>query len=71
MNAGEFGRKSLFGVYDDVKIDILKGLGTFATNTKAFLESVKVIFKQNGFVASAGLKAKIYVAPKPISFGML
>ncbi len=71
MDGNDFGRKSLFGVYDDVKIDILKGLGTFATNTKAFLESVKIIFKQKGFVASAGLKAKIYVAPKPISFGML
>ena len=42
--------KSLFGVYNDNFIQIVSLLTTFVTNTKTFMETVKIVFKQkNGF----------------------
>ncbi len=63
----QFGRKALFNMYDDVKIDVFKNLANFVGHTRVFLETVKVIFQQKGFV-SKGITATIRVAPKPIHF---
>jgi hypothetical protein len=67
-----FGRsttKPLFEFNVEPLLNMLNTLGTFLTNTKGFMESVKVIYKQNGFVAS-GLTAQIRVAPRPINFAI-
>ncbi len=69
MEAGVFGSKPLFGVYDEILLALLRGLGTFVTTTRTFMEQVKVIYKQNGFVAS-GLSAQIKVAMKPVNFSV-
>ena len=69
MEAGVFGTKPLFGVYDEILIALLRGIGTFVTSTRQFMEQVKVIYKQNGFVAS-GLSAQIRVAMKPVNFSI-
>jgi hypothetical protein len=69
MNAQSFGRKALFGTFDEAILNIVKGLGTFTLSTKLFMEQVKVIYKQNGFVAT-GLNAQIKVAMKPVSFSV-
>ena len=61
--------KSLFGVYNDNFIQIVSLLTTFVTNTKTFMETVKMVFKQKGFVAS-GLSTQIRVAPKPVNFSI-
>ena len=66
---GSFGNKALFGMFDEVLQATFVSLGTFVQNTKTFMEGVKVIFKQNGFVAS-GLKATIRVARKPVNFSV-
>jgi hypothetical protein len=62
-----FGNKSIFNTFDDVFAATLKSLTTYVVNTKTFMEGVKVIFKQKGFVAS-GLKTSVKVALKPVSF---
>jgi hypothetical protein len=69
MQGNAFGAKPLFGIFDEVMIALLKGLGTFVTTTRTFMEQVKVIYKQNGFVAS-GLSAQIRVAMKPVNFSI-
>ena len=69
MQGNTFGAKPLFGVFDEIMISLLKGLGTFVTTTRTFMEQVKVIYKQNGFVAS-GLSAQIRVAMKPVNFNV-
>lgn len=69
MEAGVFGAKPLFGVYDEIMIALLRGLGIFVTSTRQFMEQVKVIYKQKGFVAS-GLSAQIKVAMKPVNFSI-
>jgi len=69
MEGGVFGTKPLFGVYDEIIISLLRGIGTFVTTTRTFMEQVKVIYKQNGFVAS-GLSAQIRVAMKPVDFSI-
>ena len=61
--------KNLFGFYNDGLFNMLNTLGKFLTNTKAFMEGVKTIYKQNGFVAS-GISAQIRFAPKPINFAV-
>lgn len=61
--------KTLFGVYNEALLNMLNTLGTFLTSTRGFMESVKVIYKQNGFVAT-GLTAQIRVAPNPINFAI-
>ena len=63
----QFGRKALFNMYDDAKIDVFKSIATFVGHTRVFLETVKVIFQQSGFV-SKGISASIQIAPKPIKF---
>jgi hypothetical protein len=63
----QFGRKPLFNMYDDVKFDVFKSIATFVGHTRIFLETVKVIFQQKGFV-SKGISANIRIAPKPIHF---
>lgn len=69
MEAGVFGTKPLFGIYDEILISLLRGIGTFVTSTRQFMEQVKVIYKQNGFIAS-GLSAQIKVAMKPVNFSI-
>lgn len=64
-----FGFKPLFGFFNEPVLNTLTSLGTFLTSTKTFMESVKVIYKQNGFVAT-GLTAQIRVAPRPIEFAI-
>jgi hypothetical protein len=64
---GVFGNKPLFGVFDEAIQNTLKVLGTYVQQTKAFMEVVKVVFKQSGFVAS-GLSTSVRVAEKPVSF---
>jgi hypothetical protein len=66
---GTFGNKPLFGLYDEVLNKTFKSLGTYVGNTRKFMEVVKVIFKQQGFVAS-GLTATIQVAKKPVNFNV-
>ncbi len=61
--------KLLFGHYNEALLDVLNSLGMFLTSTKGFMESVKVIYKQNGFVAS-GVTAQIRIAPNPIDFAV-
>ncbi len=61
--------KLLFGFNNESILNTLNTLGTFLTSTKTFMETVKVIYKQNGFVAS-GLTAQIRVAPRPIEFAI-
>ncbi len=63
------GLKLLFGFNNEPILNTLGTLGTFLTSTRTFMESVKVIYKQNGFVAS-GLTAQIRVAPRPIEFSI-
>jgi hypothetical protein len=69
MEGSAFGAKPLFGVYDEIMIALLRGLGTFVGTTRTFMEQVKVIYKQKGFVAS-GLSAQIRVAMKPVNFSV-
>lgn len=64
---GGFGNKSVFDFLNEAILNTIKSLGTFVQNTKRFMEVVKVVFKQNGFVAS-GLNATIRVAEKPVNF---
>lgn len=66
---GSFGNKPIFGLYDEVLNKTFQSLGTYVKNTRTFMEVVKVIFKQNGFVAS-GLTATIQVAQKPVNFSV-
>jgi hypothetical protein len=61
--------KYLFGFYNDALLNVLNSLGMFLTSTKGFMESVKIIYKQNGFVAS-GLSTQIRVAPRPVNFAI-
>ena len=61
--------KSLFGTYSDNFIQVMSLLSIFVTNTKNFMEAVKIVFKQKGFVAS-GLSTQIRVAPKPVNFSI-
>jgi hypothetical protein len=63
---GVFGNKPLFGAFDEVIQNTLKVLGTYVQQTKTFMEVVKVVFKQSGFVAS-GLTASVRVAEKPVN----
>jgi hypothetical protein len=63
----QFGRKPLFNAFDDVKVELFRNLTTFVDHTRVFLETVKVIFQQKGFI-SKGLRANIRIAPKPIRF---
>jgi hypothetical protein len=69
MEAGAFGAKPLFGVFDEILIALLRGIGSYATTTRTFMEQVKIIYKQKGFVAS-GLSAQIKVAMKPVNFSV-
>lgn len=69
MQGVAFGQKPLFGIYEEMTLALLRGLGTFVTTTRTFMEQVKVIYKQNGFVAS-GLSAQLYVAMKPVNFNV-
>jgi hypothetical protein len=62
-----FGRKPLFGNYDELSLTLTSGIKLFTQNTKKFMETVKVIMKQQGLVLSK-LKAEITVAKTPINF---
>ncbi len=62
-----FGNKPLFGAFTEAIINTVKSLGIFVQSTKRFMEVVKVVFKQNGFIAS-GLNATVQVARKPVNF---
>ena len=64
-----FGNKSVFNTFDDVFAATFKSLTTYVVNTKTFMETVKVIFKQKGFVAS-GLKTSVKVALNPVNFNI-
>jgi hypothetical protein len=48
---------------------IVTNLIKFLKNTSVFIDKVKIIFEQKGFVAS-GLKATIKVNKVPLSFSM-
>ena len=47
--------------------DVLTNFQVFTENVSVFIDKVKVIFEQKGYVAS-GLKAKVMVNKKPLSF---
>jgi hypothetical protein len=62
-------RKVLWDNSSQHILKLLQGMGKLATNTKVFMEQVKIIFNQKGFVAS-GLSAEIRVAPNPVNFAI-
>lgn len=62
-----FGRKPIFGNYDELSLTLTSGIKLFTQNTRKFMETVKVIMKQQGLVLSK-LKAEITVAKTPINF---
>jgi hypothetical protein len=64
---GSFGKKPLFGIYDEMVLNLVKGVSLFTKNTRKFMETVKVIMKQEGLVMKS-LKAQIYVAKDPVHF---
>jgi hypothetical protein len=59
--------KPLFDPSPQYTVKIFQGLSKLAINTRTFLEQVKIIFNQKGFVAS-GLTAEIRVALNPVNF---
>jgi hypothetical protein len=61
------GSKVLFDTSKQQAIKIFQGLNKLAITTRTFLEQVKIIFNQKGFVAS-GLTAEIRVALVPVNF---
>jgi hypothetical protein len=62
-----YGRKPIFGNYDELSLTLTSGIKLFTQNTRKFMETVKVIMKQQGLVLSK-LKAEITVAKTPINF---
>ena len=63
-----FGRKPLFGNFDELSLNLTSGIKLFTQNTRKFMETIKVIMKEQGLVLSAKLKTEILVARKPINF---
>jgi hypothetical protein len=65
---GSFGKKPLFSIYDEILINMIKGIGKFTQHTRLFMETIKVIMKQEGLVMKAELKTEITVAKTPVNF---
>jgi hypothetical protein len=61
--------KILFDPARQQTVKLLQGLSKLATTTRTFMEQVKIIFNQKGFVAS-GLQAEIRIAMKPVNFAV-
>ncbi len=50
-------------------VEIIKSLGFIVKNTATFVEKLKVIFEQKGYVA-VGIKATVLVNKKKLAFSM-
>jgi hypothetical protein len=59
------GNKAMFANDNQGMNNTFKALQSFIVNTRRFMENVKTVYKQKGFVAT-GLQTSIQVAPKPV-----
>ena len=60
------GNKAMFANDNQGMNNTFKALQKFIISTRRFMENVKTVYKQKGFIA-VGLDATIKVAPNPVS----